>query len=707
MAVYIGNSGGKKILGVTKASQDQWNVGAQDSIFHSSLPYLQVEEIRLTGWDWLVLGPQSLYAYTNYYIERGVSYPQIRGASTLNSSGGSTQPGNDSWNWNTYWYDSVQYQFQRFYLTEYAKALLRQRTPFFLVYVWSDGYRQMVQPRSALIPVDSNEGYFDFTPTSQSELMSVGQTEYTHQLNLTTSQDYMLVGERRPQYDRGAYGVPPARTLDGKLITEVYLYFTKNLTMDAWGNLSFVSLNTTETGEIKVDNTSIVIAGQDVTNNKYFAVHNNTLSFTDNQYTNDVQVSNLFQGDITQPQGEILKHHSFYGYSWYDEYNIGLPFNSTNRINTMPISTSRMFQYQPQYGCMPINCSGFPEHVSSQQKQVPIYPNKTSKIIFPTELGGRYLSLGVTFNSSTIYTRRDFLTDRKYTELSYSQRQPLVCILHGKSAGSGVSFSSRGGEQGIRVAGKSLFQENTKLFCKVGTTYRVRVPRSYFTPDGMTSGVAYQGVRKQYVQSLYLSQQEAQTNTFITAILPLVQTDYSLQIKQQGWRGHVWNYVQFQLQPFQIHRYSYNGTGFRPGWFKSSSLDQYTGGSMPVQVDDSQQVFTQRQQQGTQVPGSPAHLGVIDLPIGYSYILNWDMTNSFRTYKQQTPLTAIHVCKGTQGQHLVLERVSQTELQVFLIDYNYPDCYIEQPLGRGEGRQFYPGIQHSATIFNVQIQPLY
>lgn len=708
MPVYIGNSGAKKIVGVTKTTAAQWDVQQSDSIFHSSLPYLQVEEVRLANWSWLTLGAQSLCAYTDYFIESGVSYPQIRNASTLNSSGGSQQRGNDYWNWNVYWHDQVQFQFQKFTLTDYAKQLLAQRTPFFLVYVWSDGYRQMVSPRQPLIPVNAADGYFGYTPQSAQQLMSIGLDEYTQQLNLTTSQQYLLVPERRPQYDRGAYGTTdPQRTLDGSLlVTEVCLYFTKNMTMDGWGNLSFSIPNSQETQAIEITNQKISVGGVDITDNKYIAVHSTVLPFSNQSITNDVQVCNLFQGGITQPIDDVLKHHSFYGYSWCDEFNVGLTYDNQQLYNIFPISTSRMFQYQPQYGRMPIGCSGYPLQVSASAGQTPLAANITSRLVFPTELGGRYLSLGVTYNASTITTKRDFLTDRKYTELSATQRQPLVCVLHGKSAGQGVEFSSVGGRQGIRAGSKSLFQENTKLFCKIGRTYRVRMPKAYYTPDGMTTGTAYQGVRKVLVQVLTLDQGEQNTNTFITSILPLAQSDYQLQMKQSGWRGHYWNYVQYALQPFQINRYSYNGTGFMPGWYKSSSLDQYLGWSPPLTVDDSQQVFTSAQQSGTQVQGSPQHLGMIDLPVGYSYILTWSMGAAFRTYVQQTPLQTKHVCKGTQGQHLVLERVSQTQLYVYLLDYNYPDCYIQQKLGDGSGDQFWPSMMHSPTIYNVQLQPL-
>lgn len=707
MQVFVGNSGPKKILGVTKASQNQWDANQSDSIFHSSLPYLQLEEFRLTNWSWLVLGPNDLYARTNYYVEQGVPYPQIRKASTLNSSGGSTQPGSDKWNWDQYWYDQVQFQFQKFVLPDYAKNLLAQRTPYFLVYKWSDGYTQMVQPRQGLIPVDSNEGYFGYTPTSTAELISTGLDEYSQQLNLSRSQQYLLVGERRPSYDRGPYGTTtPARTLSELLVTEVCLYFTKNMTMDSQGNLGFTPVNAQETSPILVTNSQLQVAGSDITNNKYFAVHSTKLTFEDKQYTNDVQVCNLFQGGITQPSGEVLKHHSFYGYPWCDEYDVGLLYQSTAKANTLPIPTSRMFQFQPQYGKIPIACEGYNQEKVGAQGSAPLWPNTTSRIIFPTELGGRYLSLGVQYNANTIYTKRDFLTDRKYTELSNTQRAPLVTVLHGKSEQPGVTFSSMGGQQGIRINNKSLFQENTKLFCKVGATYRLRVPCSYFTPQGTTNGTSYQGVRKQFVQAIYLTQQEQATNTFLTQILPLTQYDYSLQIKQQGWRGHVWNYVAYQLQPFQINWSSYNGSGYS-GWYKSSTLDQFTGGQMPVPVDDSQQVFTSQEQSGTAINGQGAQLGVIDLPVGYSYIMNWELTNSFRTYTQQTPLQSNHVCKGTQGQHLVLERVSATEIHTYLIDYNSPDCYIEQYLNSGSAKAFWPTLQHGTNIFNVQLQPLY
>lgn len=43
MPVYIGKNNGLPVVGLTKTSQDAQNI-KQDTVFHSSLPYVEVVE---------------------------------------------------------------------------------------------------------------------------------------------------------------------------------------------------------------------------------------------------------------------------------------------------------------------------------------------------------------------------------------------------------------------------------------------------------------------------------------------------------------------------------------------------------------------------------------------------------------------------------------------------------------------------------------
>lgn len=704
MPVFVGNSGLKKILGVTKQSQDQWNPQASDSIFHSSMPYLQLEEFNLTNWSWMTLPPTSVFGYANqnrnYYVG-----DKIARCSELTQSGNSNVlDGVLYCDWELYKFNLTEYRFQKFTLPDYAKSLLRQKTPYFLVYKWSDGYTQMVQPRQPLIYLNQGSWVWGEAQSTQQDLLSTGLDEYTAQLNLTSSQEYLLVGERRPSYDRGRNGTPyPQRTLSDVIVTSVQLYFTKNLTVSGQGDFQFSSLNPQESGEVLISNSAIRIAGQDLMQNKYLQVYSAPASLQPATFPRDTQVSNIFAGGVTQPQQQTLDHHQYYGESWCDEYSVGMPWgqNSASK-RTLHITTDRMFQFTPAEGVIPFCCGGYSgSSTGSPDSDLPLAPNKTSRMIFPTPLGGNYLQVKVAFDVYNVYTKPDFLSDRQFTKLGGNQRQPLVHVLHGGSE-VGVSFSSVPGSQGIQAGGRQLFSEKAKLFCRVGATRRIRVPRmvwGYTGQDG--SGVQYAGTRKTPIYSFSIDPNDASTNIFVISMLPLTQQDFSIGTDR-------YSQAQYTNPAQQLHQWSYKGgVGFYPGFWKTPQLDSYLG--ITTQLADGSVFninnFIDKAQNGTTPQTQGHHLGLIDLPVGYSYILTYNMTNSYRVDHGGNPARYYFYCKGAQEAMITLERVSATEFVVYAVDTYSPSNYLQQG-SDSQQRPFYPSLFYSQGLFSVAIQPL-
>lgn len=704
MQIYVGNRDLKKILGVTKASQQQWDASQSDSIFHSSLPYLQLEDFTLKTWSWFTLNPSQVCGYA-YQIKNHYEGDKIALCSSLTNSGSSNVlDGVLYCDWELYKYNQTEYRFQKFTLPSYAVQLLRAKTPYFMVYKWSDGYTQMVQPRQPLVIINQGSWVWGEAQNSKQDLLSTGLDEYTAQLNLTSAQEYLLVGERRPQYDRGRNGTTqPERTLDPMVITEVHLYFTKNLTVNSSGNFQFTNLNQQESGEIKITNKDIIIASQNITQNKYLQVYNTPANFAQQNLPRDTQVSDIFAGGITQPQQNTLDHHQYYGEQWCNEYYIGMPWiqNQQSR-RTLHITTDRMFQFNPVEGKIPFCCGGYSGGITgAPDSDLPMQANKTSRIIFPTSLGGNYLNIKVTFNSENVTIKPDYLSDRKFTKLGQNQRQPLVHVLHGASE-LGVSFSSVPGSQGVSVGGKQLFSEKVKLFCKVGPTTRIRVPTmiwSYTGSDG--SGTQYQSSRKTKIYSFSLSPEYAQTNIFVLSMLPLTQNDYPITVDG-------YNQAQFSDPAQQLHFWSYKGGGgFYPGFWKTPQLDSYLGVTTDLQSGAGFNInnFIDKAQNGTTPVTQGHHLGIIDLPVGYTYILQYNMTNSFRVDHGGNPSRYSFYCKGSQQQMLVLERLSQTQFAVYQIDAYSPSNYLAQGTD-SQQKPFYPQIHYSRSLFSVALQPL-
>lgn len=713
MQIYVGTSGLKKILGVTKQSQDQWNPQASDSIFHSSLPYLQLEEFKLTNWSWLTLGPAETYSdlrgtWNAYGVTKVYRNSEIANGNNTFYVDGKIGNVNSSLLWGSYRFPYRSYRFQKFVLPDYAKALIRQRTPYFLVYKWSNGFNETVQPSQPSITLEGtriyNRGYANEAATTKQDLMNTGLDELSQQLNLTSSQEYLLVPDKEPQYDLGAQGNTVTKTVTSSYVQEVTLYFTKNLSV-VNRSFQFSSLNPEETQDIKISNSEFSVGGMNLLNNSYLQVHSQDQTFTDTSRVNDIQQSNIFQGGVTQNQGSWQAHHQYYGKTWYYGTFAGYSFDSGERLVNYCVT--------PKAGMVAVDVRNPLEVLASPILQPfsylnsrgnpPIGVGSKNRIIFPGQhVGGNYLYLGVHFDSGTdnITLRKGFLTDRKYTELSQDQTIPLIYVLRG-STRTGVTLSSQPPTQGISVGGKQLFSESVKMFSRVGKTQKIVVPRGRWGKDYDQGGSRD---KVQYSRNnsivLYTFTIEDISDYFLISIQPQEQQDYNL----------VDTYPLFASpQSFTFVWNWWGSSSAYSGYFKSAYMDSEVGATTLLPLATASQASEiDNRQAGLSVSGQGYRLGLIKLGVGMSYFLSHNQTPSTSVaYNSNPPQREEFYLRGHAQAMLLLERTGPTTFQVVLRDTYYPDNPIRRQPSYPEGGPVIGALpQYNENTFSLMFQPL-
>lgn len=496
MPVYIGKNNGLPVVGLTKTSQDAQNI-KQDTVFHSSLPYVEVVEH--------VLGqPDRRSQYTLY--ANGGTYG-VQQAQSSQGGGGSIP---------------AQLEYYAFQLPEQVRNfLLYTRNQFMIQVTWTDGRVEILPPLQATVQnsnyqqlPDVNTLFYQDSPW----LLSGQYTEWYFSRSLyadMTSQSQTWIYQ-----DNARYRFEPRKEL---YIASVSLLELKGLSVSSEGSLTTQALGQ-GAGQVLIDKDRLIVGNRDFKSVNFLSVFKYPAYYSYGNIssiswdTRNTQITKLFQGypSFSIAYGlDLLTNNNSEAYGQYQgsnlDYTPSYPYKDFGTVfscnNGQWISPSQWAGgYWAVGGVNPVNAPNYQQYSMRPQSGgwgfMGMYPNPAQQ--------DSYLA---TFTSGQGHW------------INPCQMLVGAFGIASLSKAAGIAFDSRTPSinQGSNYR---LFDQTSGLVSRVGKTYRCG--DAYFFP--ITSGqqgvgntqVTYPAQVVTVVGRIYLTAEESESNNFF--LLPLASS---------------------------------------------------------------------------------------------------------------------------------------------------------------------------------------
>lgn len=494
MPVYIGKNNGLPVVGLTKTSQDAQNI-KQDTVFHSSLPYVEVVEH--------VLGqPDRRSQYTLYANGGAYSVQQLQ----TSQGGGGSLP--------------AQLEYYAFQLPEQVRNfLLYTRNQFMIQVTWTDGRVEILPPLQVTVQNSNYSALPDVGTLFQQDspwLLSGQYTEwyfsrslYAEMTNQSQTWAYQSDATYRFEQRKGLY------------ISSVSLLELKGLQVDGQGNLVSQALGQ-GAGQVLIDKDRLIVGNRDFKQVNFLAVFKFPTYYSYGNIssaswdTRNTQITKLFQGypsfSIAYPLDQLTNNNQ-QSYGQYQgsnmDYTLSNPYKdfstvfSCNNGQWIANQQWQSFGGWLTEGVNPVNAANYQQYKIKPQSGgwgfIGAYPNSAQQ--------DSYLA---TFTPSQgHYVPPNMMMVGAFGIASLSKAQGIVFDSRTPSINQGANYK--------------LFDWTSGLVSRVGNTYRC--VDSYFFP--FTSGqqgvgntqVTYPADVVTVVGRIYLTNEEAETNNFF--LLPL------------------------------------------------------------------------------------------------------------------------------------------------------------------------------------------
>lgn len=465
MPIYVGNSGSYKILGMTKSSSDQQNI-KDDTIFHSSLPYVRVVEHELTSFS---------YVNSKCYI----------------------QPYNSTY-WNQVAEDgvsSIWWCGQLFTLTAQLQNMLQNTTQGFMIFIqWSDGWWEPFTPlgfeHDRLFTWD-NSSNFSMTDT----------------LAVT---DYFRNSYGMSKYSTGLF--IPRRKINGQNKFDSQAYVTKvrilelvGLNVSTTGAVTLTPQNPQQTNQIYIDNTRFQIGSLDIMQQRYLQLMTNVTTAAQTTKVHNVQCDMIYPASYS------------YNMSTMDQVSNNRVAGLAGRYprNAPPIVYSEGSTSAPtwdviSYYLQPILVTSL---TNSWTRMLPRAQAWMGGVYVPRL--GQPTNQASTITQSQSYRRDDFISRSMPTAQLGGSQLMQVGVLSGDKFGTGVVMDAR--VPSINRGGRQLFSPTTQGVSRVGPTRTFTVPREcliVYYYKGSTNTIT-QFHNKTILTTITLTQQESISEYFL------------------------------------------------------------------------------------------------------------------------------------------------------------------------------------------------
>ena len=660
MPFFAGPSGQNKILGLTKTSEDQWSIKS-DTIFHSSMPYVEVVEHDLTSVTYLEAG--QLYATV---MDGGITSPYYFQNASLY-----TREGTDYWNTTNPQYKQSFPHYVATIPAQLRDILLNTETAFMVVLKWSDGSEELL-PAGA-----KSTGNAWIVPPQFA-------TEYLNQKNSISPWD--LTGESPNFYFvQQRLNPNPNGTLSGGLVSlnadkvvGVTILELKGLNISKASQDFYTSpLNTTQTGEILLDRASFKVGGTEYKNKKFLQVFSTDPVLTNNSTTIDtsgLQALKIWAGLPSVAQGYALDYlvsnrQSTFATTGTYTYHIISSYWSKTPLVTRYSGATRI-------GHLLEDAKG---HSSGSNYTNPIIDNSgwsltsDSYQVIPTisyYQGGHVSQLVTKLGTDSFSAYLGFYGGLPSTNPSIPQLVPIISI-SSLSKAAGLSINST--VPSIDAGAYKMFSPVSNLIGRVGTTYRVPIP----VPGYIYSGDSGTTTFPQYTQDLLvgritLNATDSTQSKFFLA--PRVQDQDTKPVCDHiSYSGALMDttdpaypiYFDYNQIPRPIVFFQPPSSA-RGGlvWYKGQKTDS----SNSIPITGISQVWNTDYNQHTYTVGFPVQpkttsrrVSVITLPVGYRYVLSEENRGNYTYYYNQDEIP-----RGIRQFMIYLYRSSQTTIEIRL-----------------------------------------
>lgn len=461
MPIYVGNSGSLKVLGMTKTSQDQQNV-KDDTIFHSSLPYVRVIEHELTSYT---LSNQKLWIqqYNSSYWNQVTG----DGVSTL------------------WWCGQV------FPLTQQLQNMLQNTNRGFMVFIqWNDGYWEPFLPHgyeNDFLYTWDNGGSF----TLQQNIQVCNHFRNTY--GLSRYQTSLFIPRRKvngaDRFDSAAY------------VSKVRILELVGLDVQQNGQVTLSQQNTQQTQQIKIDNQNFTIGSLNIMQERYLQLLTNVSTLQASTKTHNIQQDMVYPSSIS------------YTVATLDLVSKNRTSGMSGRLprNAPPITKSPNGSVQWDV-VNPIETALTVKSLTNNWTQIqPQALGAVGGVLVP-RLGDPTNAYTYIQQSQTV-RRDDFISRAMGSEQQSASQVMQVGVLAGNKFGTGVYLDSTRPQ--IGRGGRELFSPDTQGVSRVGVTRSFITPREALITTGLGNVTVFQFHSAQTLTSFTLPQAEQVQKTFL------------------------------------------------------------------------------------------------------------------------------------------------------------------------------------------------
>lgn len=461
MPIYAGNSGSSKILGMTKTSDDQWNLKS-DTIFHSILPYVRVIE----------------HEFTSYVNVQDKLWAQ--------------DPSSGYWDQNLYghsrWWCGQYFQFSQ----QLINSLQNTNRGFMVFIRWNDGWWEPL-PYTGM----EHEALYTWDNSNN----------FSYQQNLDVFNYY------RNNYGLSRYSTGifiPRRRVNGQNSFDPNAYVTNvrvlelvglDVYSDASVGLSWQNPN--QDNAIYIDNTQFIIGGVNIMQEKYLALMTNVTVLGQGSKAHNVQQDMVYPSSIsyTSTNMDVVSQdrQNNYGYT--------IPRNSPPIVLSINVTGYPTWNVQD-----PLNAAlDVTSRVGNWTQIVPQQLPQIGGVFVPRLSDPSNYETYINQNQS--YRRDSFINRGISTEQQNSSHVMQAAVLNGNKFGTGVYLDSTRPQ--IGRGGRQLFSPDTQGVSRVGPTRKIIIPRESLMVTGMGNVTVYQFHHKHQLYSFNLTQEEQVSNTFL------------------------------------------------------------------------------------------------------------------------------------------------------------------------------------------------
>lgn len=464
MPIFTGTSGAAKILGMTKYSDDQWNI-KWDTIFHSQLPYVRVIE----------------HDFTQYTNVQDKLYEQ--------------EYNTQYWDQNAYG-SSRWWCGQRFDFSAQLINSLQNTNRGFMVFIrWNDGYWEPYMStgfeHDILYTWDNSNNF------SLQQNIDVANY-YKNTYGLTRYSTGIFIPRKRVN---GANRVDPSQ-----YVTNVRVLELIGLDVYSDASVGVYWQNPAQNSQIYIDNTQFVVGGVNIMQEKYLQLMTNASSLSVGSKAHNVQADLIYPASIS------------YSNQTMDAIQQNRQLGMTTQFcrNSPPIIYSEQNTSQPSWNVMSPLTSNL-----SVLSRVPNWSQLTPDQ--QVQIGGVWIprlgdpsNYDTYINQAQSYRRDDFSSRGASTEQYNQSHLMQVGVLNGNKFGSGVYLDTTRPQ--IGRGGRQLFSPETQGVQRVGPTRKFIIPRECLMTGGLGQVTVYQFHHKHMLTSIQLTQEEAASSSFLLTV---------------------------------------------------------------------------------------------------------------------------------------------------------------------------------------------